>query len=339
MFSGKGSGANATVVGGSASASGATFTGVYDKYLAPQVVKPQLRKAPSADSETAGEDPRSEAPITPPKPSMPVEAPCDKLSKERAKKKAKEILAAIELDDHVGNFKPKYANCIAVTVSDDAVTEAELKPADETGDLCRIAAAKIPGLYWKIGSDGFGRAVYRQEPAQPVDDDGDAPTNCDALYLKYKNIAGGGGYVIADTLVDTNAQTVYAFCEDTIGPAFVPYWDSSSFLSGIALCPAHQFFATKFEHVCASLEARACEAAEAMAKKESNAAKSGGGSFNRLVALIHKYDRRDWDAVDEIIAEVKATDLYQKVERAKWVRRKGSGGKGKGGSSQGKGPY
>ena len=180
---------------GKGTAGGVTAgSAAYQKYLAPRAVKvSEVERLPSRSSEASGSGDAVAAPETPPRSF----APCSSIAnKARAKAKNKELLA--ELEGAKGEFRQEFSNCVAVTVGTEAVVQANLLAEDS--ELLKAAVEKLPGLYWMVGRDGFGRPVFRQE-LPSVDEDDDEPTNADELYLHYANASGGGGWFFTSSLV------------------------------------------------------------------------------------------------------------------------------------------
>ena len=298
----------------------------YEKYLAPRAVKKsEGERLPSRSSEASnsGGDALA-APETPPR-SI---APCSAIAnKARAKAKNKELLA--ELEGAKGEYRTEFSNCVAVTVGTEAIVQANLRQEDS--ELLKAAVEKLPGLYWQVGRDGYGRPVFRQE--LPSVNEGDEElTNTDELYLHYANASGGGGWFFTSSLV--GSPTTYGYLTEVTGKVAVPYWDGKKGLPDVTSQPSHKYFAKKFGDVCEALEAKALEETERAARLEAGAAQGGGGGcwFDMLDAIIKAYEKRQWTKVEDLIGEVKDTELYKKVAHDR--ARLASKGSGKGGKKQ-----
>ena len=298
----------------------------YEKYLAPRAVKrSEGGRLPSRSSEASnsGGEARA-APETPPR-SI---APCSEIvNPKRAKARNKECLA--ELEGAKGEYRKEFSNCVAVTVGTEAIVQANLR--QENSKLLKAAVEKLPGLYWQVGRDGYGRPVFRQE--LPSVNEGDEElTNTDELYLHYANASGGGGWFFTSSLV--GSPTTYGYLTEVTGKVAVPYWDDKKGLPDVTSQPSHKYFAKKFGDVCEALEAKALEETERAARLEAGAAQGGGGGgwFDMLDAIIKAYEKRQWRKVEDLIDEVKDTELYKKVAHDR--ARLASKGRGKGGKKQ-----
>ena len=289
----------------------------YEKYLAPRAVK--RSEGDQLPSNSGGK--ARAAPETPPR-SI---APCSEMNKARAKAKNKECLA--ELEGAKGEYRTEFSNCVAVTVGTEAIVQANLRQ----DELLKAAVEKLPGLYWQVGRDGYGRPVFRQE--LPSVNEGDEElTNTDELYLHYANASGGGGWFFTSSLV--GSPTTYGYLTEVTGKVAVPYWDDKKGLPDVTSQPSHKYFAKKFGDVCEALEAKALEETERAARLEAGAAQGGGGGcwFDMLDAIIKAYEKRQWTKVEDLIDEVKDTELYKKVAHDR--ARLASKGRGKGGKKQ-----
>ena len=296
----------------------------YQKYLAPRAVKvSEVERLPSHSSEASNSGGEAlAAPETPPR-SI---APCSAIAnKARAKAKNKELLA--ELEGAKGEYRREFSNCVAVTVGTEAIVQANLRQ----DELLKAAVEKLPGLYWQVGRDGYGRPVFRQE--LPSVNEGDEElTNTDELYLHYANASGGGGWFFTSSLV--GSPTTYGYLTEVTGKVAVPYWDGKKGLPDVTSQPSHKYFAKKFGDVCEALEAKALEETERAARLETGAAQGGGGGgwFDMLDAIIKAYGKRQWTKVENLIGEAKETELYKKVAHDR--ARLASKGRGKGGKKQ-----
>ena len=291
----------------------------YEKYLAPRAVK--RSEGDQLPSNSGGK--ARAAPETPPR-SI---APCSEMNKARAKAKNKECLA--ELEGAKGEYRKEFSNCVAVTVGTEAIVQANLR--QENSKELKAAVEKLPGLYWQVGRDGYGRPVFRQE--LPSVNEGDEElTNTDELYLHYANASGGGGWFFTSSLV--GSPTTYGYLTEVTGKVAVPYWDDKKGLPDVTSQPSHKYFAKKFGDVCEALEAKALEETERAARLEAGAAQGGGGGcwFDMLDAIIEAYEKRQWTEVEDLIDEVKNTELYKKVAHDR--ARLASKGRGKGGKKQ-----
>ena len=311
----------------------------YEKYLAPRAVKrSEGERLPSRSSEASnsGGEARA-APETPPR-SI---APCSEIvNKSKAKAKNKERLA--ELEGAKGEYRTEFSNCVAVTVGTEAIVQANLR--QEHSKVLKAAVEKLPGLYWQVGRDGYGRPVFRQE--LPSVNEGDEElTNTDELYLHYANASGGGGWFFTSSLV--GPSTIYGYLAEPTGMVAVPYWDDKNGLPDVTSQPFHKYFAKRFGDVCEALEAKVLEETERAARLEAGAAQGGDGGywFDMLGAIIEVYEKRQWTNVEDLFREVKDTKLYKKVAHDR--SRLASKGSGKGGKKQhmsvkwssGRGPY
>jgi hypothetical protein len=304
---------------GKGSVGGATPGLKYEKYLAPRAVK--RSEGDQLPSNSGGK--ARAAPETPPR-SI---APCSEMNKARAKAKNKECLA--ELEGAKGEYRTEFSNCVAVTVGTEAIVQANLR--QENSKELKAAVEKLPGLYWQVGRDGYGRPVFRQE--LPSVNEGDEElTNTDELYLHYANASGGGGWFFTSSLV--GSPTTYGYLTEVTGKVAVPYWDGKKGLPDVTSQPSHKYFAKKFGDVCEALEAKALEETERAARLEAGAAQGGGGGcwFDMLDAIIKAYEKRQWTKVEDLIVEVKNTELYKKVAHDR--ARLASKGRGKGGKKQ-----
>ena len=291
----------------------------YEKYLAPRAVK--RSEGDQLPSNSGGK--ARAAPETPPR-SI---APCSEMNKARAKAKNKECLA--ELEGAKGEYRKEFSNCVAVTVGTEAIVQANLR--QENSKELKAAVEKLPGLYWQVGRDGYGRPVFRQE--LPSVNEGDEElTNTDELYLHYANASGGGGWFFTSSLV--GSPTTYGYLTEVTGKVAVPYWDDKKGLPDVTSQPSHKYFAKKFGDVCEALEAKALEETERAARLEAGAAQGGGGGcwFDMLDAIIKAYEKRQWTKVENLIGEAKETELYKKVAHDR--ARLASKGRGKGGKKQ-----
>ena len=298
----------------------------YEKYLAPRAVKKSEGErllSRSSEASNSGGEARA-APETPPR-SI---APClEIVNKARAKTKNKECLA--ELEGAKGEYRTEFSNCVAVTVGTEAIVQANLR--QENSKELKAAVEKLPGLYWQVGRDGYGRPVFRQE--LPSVNEGDEElTNTDELYLHYANASGGGGWFFTSSLV--GSPTTYGYLTEVTGKVAVPYWDDKKGLPDVTSQPSHKYFAKKFGDVCEALEAKALEETERAARLEAGAAQGGGGGClcDMLDAIIKAYEKRQWTKVEDLIGEVKDTELYKKVAHDR--ARLASKGRGKGGKKQ-----
>lgn len=299
----------------------------YEKYLTPRAVKVSENEGlPSRSSEASnsGGEARA-APETPPREI----APClTILNKARAKAKNKALL--VELEGAKGEYRTEFSNCVAVTVGTEAIVQANLRQKDS--ELLKAAVEKLPGLYWQVGRDGYGRPVFRQE--LPSVNEGDEElTNTDELYLHYANASGGGGWFFTSRLV--GSATTYGYVAEVTGKVAVPYWDDKNGLPDVTSQPSHKYFAKKFGDVCEALEAKALEETERAARLETGVAQGGGGGggwFDMLDAMIKAYEKKQWRKVDNLIGEAKETELYKKAAHDR--ARLASKGKGKGSKKQ-----
>ena len=298
----------------------------YEKYLVPRAVKRSVgERLPSRSSEpsNSGGDARA-APETPPR-SI---APCSEIvNKSKAKAKNKERLA--ELQGAKGEYRTEFSNCVAVTVGAEAIVQANLR--QEHSKVLKAAVEKLPGLYWQVGRDGYGRPVFRQELPSVYEGDEEL-TNTDELYLHYANASGGGGWFFTSSLVDS--PTTYGYLAELTGKVAVPYWDGKKGLPDVTSQPFHKYFAKRFGDVCEALEAKALEETERAARLEAGAAQGGDGGywFDMLDAIIEVYEKRQWTNVEDLFREVKDTKLYKKVAHDR--ARLASKGRGKGGKKQ-----
>ena len=288
----------------------------YEKYLAPRAVKKsEGERLPSHSSEASNSGGQARAaPETPPR-SI---APCSEIvNPKRAKARNKECLA--ELEGAKGEYRKEFSNCVAVTVGTEAIVQANLRQ----DELLKAAVEKLPGLYWQVGRDGYGRPVFRQE--LPSVNEGDEElTNTDELYLHYANASGGGGWFFTSSLV--GSPTTYGYLTEVTGKVAVPYWDDKKGLPDVTSQPCHKYFAKKFGDVCEALEAKALEETERASRLEAGAAQGGGGGClcDMLDAIIKAYENRQWRKVEDLIGEVKDTELYKKVahDRARQGKRR-----------------
>ena len=229
------------------------------------------------------------------------------------------------LEGTVGMYNPVFADGIVISVPEEA-----LESAVEADEDTRYALEILPGYYWKIGVDGDGISVFRQ---QPVSEDSGL-TNNQQLYCYF---ARAGAWYIVDTLKQGEGQTSYAYLAELFGDVYVPY--SAKKTCGVKSEPIHEYL----ENGLAGHEVQEAERLEAVRlRKEQNeqnqADKSssggGGGWFNRVEKINVCWEAKDWDGIEAILTESKSTLLWQQVMAKRHGKSKG---KGKGGGSKGAG--
>ena len=251
--------------------------------------------------------------------------PDSKRQRSKAVQKRDNKRALEELENTEGRFNPQFAEGIVVTVP-----EATLEGASDADEETRNALELIPGYFWKIGVDGDGISVFRQQPI----DETSGMTNDQQLYCYYSR---NGGWYFVDTLKQGDGQTSYAYMSELFGEIHVPY--SCKTTCGVTSEPIHEYL----ENGLAGHELQEQERQEARQRnkdknEENQANKSssggGGGWFNRVDKINTCWENSDWEGIAAVLEEAKSTLLWGQVMAKRHGKSKG---KGKGGGSKGGG--